>query len=265
MIQDEAKRTRTDLEWSPGSAQIPWADGCIRFGPVCVQPGAASAGKCSLSISANGVQRYRVHFELLDAYGISQAEKQALQALNDAKATAKQVRKDARLNHKQETLNQQHAALLSAKQTLQQCPGIDLSSADIQEALQHINVQLGNMPPRRSQRFQPMSALPWYDEVMSITGVLGYVRELICVWDEDDARLLSWKAKGKLRTLVVENLAVSEAVEQQVPGFTGMCLLLDSATKLPSLQQPHHGVCPPLHVCCVAEGLMRACCLHGLM
>lgn len=75
--------------------------------------------------------------------------------------------------------------------------------ANHQLVLQQIADAKATVPDQRSQRLQRMPALPYYQELMHLPGVLRFLRELICVADDSDARLLSWFAWRKMRTLVV--------------------------------------------------------------
>ena len=240
-IQDDQKHPAVGFIITPSSVDIPLAEGSVRFEPVLVQPGTtALEGSYGLRISADGLRRFRVPFRLRDAQGLTASVAEALAALNEAtdeKLALDDARTGVKLAQKREALRKCQKELKAKQQYIPS----NVAKGSLHQMQKQCQQHLDALRPARSEREHRMDQHPLHQQLLAVRGVMGFLHDFVFVEDDNDARLLSWMAKDKLQTLVVDTYETSEAVLRAYPAFTGRMLPLELADNLKPLILPHTG------------------------
>ena len=253
-LQQQEEKAWTDvpdllLDPASSFAPIPLAAGEVSFGPIYVQQGSGSReGKHSLRISPVdghklGLAPFRIPFDLLNASATSTALQAASDELNTATATVTRLTKQLRQH--QLPVTQQRDALrskvLSARKHIPD--HLQLDTGNVSVTLQTCQQSFAELPNQRQPGHPAWPTEEQRQQLLATKGVLGFLSDLVLVSDDDDARLLSFRAGSRLQVLVVTDwearLAVRAAVEHS--RYKPSMLVLTLANRLPGLDIPAVG------------------------
>lgn len=250
----------------PSSLQIlsmPAAESSIALDPVLVAEGSAAVhGLYHLTISVAGVpEPLVVPFTFTDASGWTHEKTAAEQSRGEAQRRVNEL--TATVCQNRGRTQEAQAAIRRILHAAGSQVGRLISLDDWPQAsahCQHELYQLQQLPAPRQVRVARPVLQGWQKaQLDQVPGVIGFAYELLYVADDDQARLLSWFARGSLEDLFVAAWETKDGVQALWASWGLMNKHSLNIVHVPSHSSSRQGALPhsgDIHFCAGAAMLL---------